>query len=233
MAEEGADIIDVGGESTRPGADPVPVEEEAERVVPVIAHLAKNLKVPISIDTCKAEIARRALDAGAEIINDVSALRSDENMVAVARESGCPVVLMHMLHTPKLMQQNPHYDALMPEIVCFLHERLDYLAEQGVKPEQVVVDPGIGFGKTVVHNLEILRELGRLRALGRPILSGPSRKSTIGKVLDLEVDDRIEGTAAAVAFSIANGAHIVRVHDVKEMARVAMMTDAIMGRDWN
>jgi len=233
MAEDGADIIDVGGESTRPGSDPVPLDEEAQRVLPVIEPLAKNLSTPISIDTCKAEIARRALEAGAEIINDVSAFRFDEEMISVARESGCPVILMHMRMTPRDMQREPRYDALMPELISFLGERVESAVAGGIDPGQIVVDPGIGFGKTVDHNLEIIRELGRFQALGRPILIGPSRKSTIGAVLDAEVSDRMEGTAAAIAVAIANNAHIVRVHDVSEMARVAKMTDAIMGRKWN
>ncbi|GAB4340183.1 MAG: hypothetical protein Kow0099_15910 [Candidatus Abyssubacteria bacterium] len=232
MAEDGADIIDVGGESTRPGAEYVPLEEEAERVIPVIEHLARTLSIPISIDTCKAEIAKRALDAGAQIVNDISALRSDERMINVVRDSNCPLILMHMQGTPKTMQQNPSYDALIPEILSFLEERMHSVVQQGVDLEQTIIDPGIGFGKTVDHNLEILRGLAQFRALGRPILVGPSRKSTIGKVLDAEVYDRIEGSAAAVAVAIANGAHIVRVHDVKEMARVAKMTDAIMGKKW-
>jgi len=233
MVEEGVDIIDVGGESTRPGADPVSLKEEAERVVPVIEYISKHLSVPVSIDTCKAEIARRALDAGAELVNDISALRFDEEMAEVVRHNGCPLILMHMLGTPKVMQQNPSYDALMPEIVSFLAERVDFAAEKGIKLEQLVIDPGIGFGKTVEHNLAILLRLRQLKAIGRPILIGPSRKATIGKVLDAEVDDRIEGTAAAVAMGIANGAHMVRVHDLKEMIRVAKMTDAIMGRRWS
>jgi dihydropteroate synthase len=232
MAEDGADIIDVGGESTRPGAESVPPEEEAKRVIPVIEHLARSLSIPISIDTCKADIARRALDAGAHMVNDISALRADGDMLKVVRDSGCPLVLMHMQGTPKVMQQNPHYDALIPEILTFLEERIHSVVQQGVELEQIIVDPGIGFGKTVDHNLEILRGLGQFRALGRPLLVGPSRKSTIGKVLDAEVYDRMEGSAAAVAVAIANGAHIVRVHDVKEMARVAKMTDAIVGKKW-
>ncbi len=232
MIEDGADIIDVGGESTRPGSDPVSIEEEAERVIPVIESLAGNTSIPISIDTCKAEIARRAVEAGASIINDVSALRFDERMPDVVRESGCPVVLMHMLRTPANMQDDPHYDALMPEIISFLHGRVESCVENGIDPEQIIVDPGIGFGKTVAHNLEIIRDLDRLRALGRPILIGPSRKATIGAVLDADVDDRVEGTAAAVALAIQSGASIVRVHDVKEMARVAKMTDAVIGGEW-
>lgn len=232
MAEEGADIIDIGGESTRPGSDPVPLEEEAERVLPVVEYLSKNLCVPLSIDTCKAEIARRALDAGAEIVNDVSSLRFDKEMAGVVRESGCPLILMHMLGSPKVMQEHPHYDALMPEIISFLEKRMDAAVEEGISFDQLIVDPGIGFGKTVDHNLEILREVSRMRALGRPILIGSSRKATIGVVLDAEPHDRLEGSAATVAVAIANGAHIVRVHDVKQMARVAKMTDAIMGKKW-
>ncbi len=233
MVEEGADIIDVGGESTRPGSDPVRIDEESRRVLPVVEYLAKNVAAPISIDTCKAEIARRAIDCGAEIINDVSSLRFDEKMIDVARESGCPVVLMHMLQTPRDMQRDPHYDALMPEIISFLRERIECAVAGGIEREQLLVDPGIGFGKAVDHNLEILRDLGRLQALGNPILVGPSRKATIGAVLDAEASDRLEGTAATVAVAAANNAHIIRVHDVKEMKRVARMTDAIMGRKWN
>jgi dihydropteroate synthase len=232
MAEDGADIIDIGGESTRPGSDAVPLEEEAKRVLPVVKHLSKTLRVPISIDTCKAEIARRALEAGAQLVNDISALCFDEEMIKVVRDSGCPLILMHMLGTPKVMQQDPHYDALMPEIIHFLQERIDFALQAGVRLEQIIVDPGIGFGKTVEHNLAILRWLAQLRALGRPILIGTSRKASIGKVLDSEVWDRMEGTAATVAIAIANGAHIVRVHDVKQMARIAKMADAIMGKKW-
>ncbi len=232
MAQEGADVIDIGGESTRPGAETVPLEEEAKRVIPVVEHLAKNLTIPLSIDTCKAEIARRALEAGAQMVNDISGLQSDEKMAEVVRESGCPLIIMHMQGTPKRMQENPSYDALIPEILSFLQKRIDFVVRSGISENQVIIDPGIGFGKTVEHNLEILRELSRLRALGKPLLVGPSRKSSIGKVLDAEVYDRIEGTAAAVSVAIANGAHIVRVHDVKEMARVAKMTDAIMGKRW-
>ncbi len=232
MTEEGADIIDIGGESTRPGSEPVPLEEEAERVVPVIKHLSKNLPIPVSIDTCKAEIARRALDAGAQMVNDISALRFDGGMAQIVRESGCPLILMHMLGTPKIMQQQPTYDALMPEIISFLIERAAFAVNEGIEFEQLIIDPGIGFGKTVEHNLAILRQLRQLKSIGRPILIGPSRKSSIGKVLDAEVHDRMEGTAAAVALGIANGADIVRVHDVKEMVRVAKMTDAIVGNAW-
>ncbi|RJP24681.1 MAG: dihydropteroate synthase [Candidatus Abyssobacteria bacterium SURF_5] len=229
MAEDGADIIDIGGESTRPGAESVSEEEEARRVIPVIEYLVKRATVPISIDTCKAGIARRALDAGAQMVNDVTALRFDPQLAEVVAEYRCPVILMHMLGEPKTMQENPRYDAVIPEIISFLQARIDFALQRGIDPEQIIVDPGIGFGKTVEHNLEILRELARLKALGRPILVGPSRKSTIGKILGTGFEDRVEGTAAAVTVSIMGGAHIVRVHDVKQMARVSKMTDAIIG----
>jgi dihydropteroate synthase len=228
MAEEGADIIDVGGESTRPGADPITLEEEARRVIPVVEYLAKRIRIPISVDTFKAEMAQRALDAGAQIINDVSALRFDPKMAKVVARAQCPLILMHMLGIPKSMQDDPHYDALIPEVIGFLCLRIQDALQNGVSIEQIIIDPGVGFGKTVEHNLELLNGLSQLKALGRPILVGPSRKSTIGQVLGAGIEERVEGTAAAVAVAIMNGANIVRVHDVKEMVRVAKMTDAIL-----
>ena len=228
MVEEGADIIDIGGESTRPGAEIISEEEELKRVLPVIEYLAGRIQTPISIDTCKAAVARKALEAGAQILNDVSALRFDPDMVEVAAEFRCPLILMHMLGDPKVMQSDPHYDALIPEIISFLKKRIDVALAGGLDFEQIILDPGMGFGKTVEHNLEILKELAQLKTFGRPLLIGPSRKSTIGNILGTDVGDRLEGTAAAVTVSILNGAHIVRVHDVKEMARVAKMTDAIV-----
>jgi dihydropteroate synthase len=214
MVEEGADIIDVGGESTRPGAEPVPLEEELRRVVPVVRELAAAVDVPISVDTYKAAVAREALAAGATMVNDISGMRFDPGMAEVVAKSGAGVVLMHILGTPRDMQVDPHYDDVMMEI--------------GVERERIVVDPGIGFGKTREHNLEIIRRLGELRSLGMPILLGVSRKSFIGATLDLPPEERLEGTAAAVAIGIANGADIVRVHDVGPMIRVARMTDAIV-----
>lgn len=228
MASEGADIIDIGGESSRPGADPVPAEVEIDRVLPVIEKLAKTTETAISIDTYKSSVARHALDMGACIVNDISALRGDPDMASVVAEAGVPVVLMHVKGTPKDMQIDPHYDSLISEIISFLRTRIQAAVDAGISSNQIIIDPGIGFGKTVAHNLEIIRRLWEFKSLGKPILIGTSRKSFIGKVLDLPADDRLEGTAAAVATAITNGADIVRVHDVKEMSRVARMTDAIV-----
>jgi len=230
LAAEGADIVDVGGESTRPGAEAVDAETECRRVLPVIEGLAAQGALPISIDTSKAVVARRALDAGASIINDVTALRGDPEMAAVAAQSDVPLILMHMQGTPRTMQQAPHYDDLMSEVVAHLRGAMAAAVDAGVDEEQLVVDPGLGFGKTLDHNLELLRRLGELRSLGRPILIGPSRKSFIGKVLGVPADERVLGTAAAVAFAIARGAHIIRVHDVAQISQVARMTDAMLGR---
>ena len=228
MVAEGADIIDVGGESSRPGADPVPTEIEMDRVLPVIEKLAKTVKIPISIDTYKSSVARRALDLGATIVNDISALQCDPDMASVVAEAGVHVILMHIKGTPGNMQLHPHYDSLISEIISYLKIRIQVAADAGISSDQIIIDPGIGFGKTVVHNLEIIRRLREFSSLDKPILIGTSRKSFVGKVLDLPADDRLEGTAAPVAVAIANGADIVRVHDVREMARVACMTDAIV-----
>lgn len=229
MVESGADVIDVGGESTRPGSEPLPAEEEIARVVPVIEDLAQRIDRPISIDTYKSAAAAAALDAGASIINDISGMSFDPDMRRLAAERRCPVIVMHIKGTPRDMQKNPTYADLMGEITEYLRDQIIAAVEAGVDDALIIVDPGIGFGKTVRHNLEILRRLAELRSLGRPILVGPSRKATIGHVLGgLPPEERVEGTAAAVAVSIANGADMVRVHDVKEMARVAKMTDAIV-----
>ena len=221
---EGADIIDVGGESTRPGSTPVDVEEEMRRVVPVVRGLAASLDIPVSIDTYKSEVALAALDAGASIINDVWGLKHDPEMAKLAAREGVPVVSMHN-------QNGTDYKDLVPDVIDALRSSLNLALDAGVPIENVILDPGMGFGKTAEHNLEILRRLAEFRELGRPLLVGMSRKRTIGYVLDLPVDDRVEGTAATVALSIANGADIVRVHDVKVMARVARMTDAVV-RGW-
>jgi dihydropteroate synthase len=225
MIEDGADIIDVGGESTRPGSDPVPIEEELRRVIPVIKELAKRTKVPISIDTYKSEVARQALDNGALIVNDISGLRFDEKMAEVVAEYKASVVLMHIKGTPKTMQQNPEYKDVISEIYSYLSESVDLALSAGIK--QIIVDPGIGFGKRLIDNLEIIRRLREFKSLGYPILIGVSRKSFIGNILNLPVDQRLEGTAGAVAISVWNGANIVRVHDVKEMVRVVRIVDAI------
>lgn len=229
FAEWGADIIDVGGESTRPpsvytGSEPVSADEELARVLPIIAELVKRLDIPISIDTYKAEVARQAIKSGVQIVNDVWGLTRDPKIGTVVAEAEAPVILMHN-------QGHTRYDDVVPDVIGRLGELASGAIERGISKENIILDPGMGFGKTAQHNLEILRRLGEFRALGMPLLVGMSRKSTIGYVLDLPVDDRVEGTAATVAISIANGADIVRVHDVREMARVAKMTDAIV-RGW-
>ncbi len=227
--EWGADIIDVGGESTRPpslyaGAAPTSEDVEISRVIPVIEALHQRVDLPISVDTFKAEVARRALDAGASMINDIWGFTRDAEMAGVAAEAGAPVILMHN-------QKHTRYADLVPDVIGALKRRCEAAVEAGVALENVILDPGMGFGKTAEHNLEILRRLGEFSVLGRPLLMGMSRKSTIGYVLDLPVEERVEGTAATVALSIANGADVVRVHDVKEMVRVARMSDAVV-RGW-
>lgn len=227
--QDGADIIDIGGESTRPPSiygksNPVSADEEISRVLPVIETLAKETDLPLSIDTYKAAVAKAAVEAGASMINDIWAFQRDPNMSAVASDAGAAVVLMHN-------QNGTEYDDVVPDVISTLRRRVDAAVDAGVDGNRIVIDPGMGFGKTAKHNLEILRRLDEIAALGRPLLVGMSRKSTIGYVLDLPVDQRMEGTAAAVALSIAGGADIVRVHDVKEMARVARMTDAVT-RGW-
>lgn len=227
LVDEGADIIDIGGESTRPGAQPVPLEEELRRVIPVVKELRRLSDVPISVDTYKAEVARQALEAGANIVNDISALRFDPQMARVVAEHDAYVVLMHMQGTPQTMQDNPHYDDVIQDILAFLKERIEVAIDAGIKREKIIIDPGIGFGKLLEHNLEILRRLGELRALGRPILIGPSRKSFIGQLTGLPVDQRLEGTIASVVVGVLHGAQIVRVHDVAPVRRALQIVDAI------
>lgn len=228
MEEDGVDIIDIGGESTRPGAESVPIDEEIRRVIPVIEAIAKKVKVPVSVDTYKSEVAELAIKAGASVVNDISGLRFDRRMPEVVARHGVAVVIMHIKGTPKNMQQNPTYTALIPEIMDYLREGITIAREAGVAEDKIIIDPGIGFGKTVEHNLEIIRQLNEFTGLEKPVLFGPSRKSFIGKTLgDLPVTERLEGTSAAVAIGIFNGANIVRVHDVKEMVRVARIADAI------
>jgi len=227
MAAAGAHVVDVGGESSRPGAAPLDPEEEQARVLPVLEALAAA-HIPFSIDTYHAETARRALALGACMVNDITALRGDAAMAEVVAEAGCDCVLMHMLGTPRTMQQAPQYDDVMGDICRFFEERIRYAATLGVREEAIWLDPGFGFGKKPAHNLELLRRLAEFQRFGRPILVGTSNKSTIGAVLDAAVDDRMEGTAATVAVAIAHGASAVRVHDVKRMARVARMSDAIV-----
>ncbi|HTY39101.1 MAG TPA: dihydropteroate synthase [Bacteroidota bacterium] len=225
LARDGADILDVGGESTRPGSDPVPEEEEIRRVVPVIKRLSRDLDLPISVDTYKSGVAKEALAAGACIVNDISGLTYDASMVQVVRSHDATIVLMHVLGTPKTMQSNPQYHDVVREVFAFLKRQSAVASAYGVG--QIIVDPGLGFGKELHHNLELMKQLQKFCELGFPVLVGPSRKSFIGKLLDLPVDQRIEGTAAAVTACILRGAHIVRVHDVKDMKRVAVVADAL------
>ena len=229
IAREGADIVDIGGESTRPGADAASLDEELKRTVPVIESVTGEIGVPISIDTCKAEVARRALDAGASIVNDISGLRFDPGMTQVVAERGVPVVIMHMQGTPREMQENPTYDDVVGDISRFLRTRAELAVEAGVEREKIIVDPGIGFGKTLEHNLEIMRRIAEFRSLGYPLLLGTSRKSFIGAVLDRPLEERLMGSASTVAFAIARGVDIVRVHDVAEMLDVVRMADAMAG----
>ncbi|MEJ2587141.1 MAG: dihydropteroate synthase [Deltaproteobacteria bacterium] len=227
MAEEGADIIDVGGESTRPYAKKLSTDEEIARVLPVIEALSGALSIPISIDTYKARVAHEALDAGAAIINDVSALRFDPEMASVAAEAGVPVILMHMKGVPQDMQDQPHYDNLILEVMNFLQDALDRAAAAGIRREMTVVDPGIGFGKTFDHNLKILRELAQFQTLERPILLGCSNKAFIGHILKKEPHERVTGSMAAAAVGAMNGANILRVHHVKKAVETVKIVDAI------
>ncbi len=239
FVQEGADILDVGGESTRPGATPIPVEEEIRRVIPVIRRLREVTEVPISIDTYKADVAAAALDAGADIINDVWALRADPEMASLAARRGVPVILMHNRSRPQnaLVEQRLGgryvgitYEELVTDIKRELLESVALAHRAGIPDEHIILDPGIGFGKTVEQNLELIARLDEIVALGYPVLVGPSRKSFIGYTLNVPPDQRVEGTAAAVAICIDRGADIIRVHDVGYMVRVARMTDAIVRR---
>ena len=228
MVEDGADIIDIGGESTRPGSEIVPVEEELRRTAPVIAAIAKEITIPISIDTYKAEVAQRALDAGASIVNDISGLRFDPEMTKVVSEYKVPVVVMHIRGKPKDIQIKPVYEALIPERKDYLRGSIRFALDAGIQDDMIVIDPGIGFGKTFEQNLTIIHNLQELTSLEKPVLIGASRKAFIGKILEDESPgQRVEGTAAAVAISILKCANIVRVHDVKEMVKVAKVADAI------
>ncbi len=228
MVEEGADIIDIGGESTRPGSDPVSIEEELKRTIPIIEILAKKIAIPISIDTYKSEVAKRALDAGASLVNDISGLRFDKKMPLIISKYKVPVVIMHIKGRPKDMQQNPVYKSLIEEILFYLRVNIRKALKAGISADKIIIDPGIGFGKTFEHNLEIINKLKKFSSLRKPLLIGPSRKAFIGKILgNVTPENRLEGTAAAVAISIINGANIVRVHDVKEMVKVVKVADAI------
>lgn len=229
LFEAGADVVDVGGESTRPGSAPVDVLVEAQRVLPVVAGLRKRSGGLVSVDTTKAVVARDALDAGADMINDVSGFRFDAAMAPLVAERGVPAVVMHLRGDFATMHAEPRYDNVMGDVVAELRDALAIGDRAGVSPSQTLVDPGIGFAKNRSHSLEVLRRLPEMRALDRPVLVGPSRKSFIGKLLELPAGERLMGTAAAVAACILGGAHVVRVHDVGEMAQVARVCDAILG----
>ncbi|MFB7817919.1 dihydropteroate synthase [Paenibacillus chitinolyticus] len=221
MVEEGADMIDIGGESTRPGHAPVSLREELERVVPVIRELVRHVRVPISVDTYKAEVARQAIEAGAHIINDVWGFKADPDMAGVAAQAGCPVILMH--NRPEAV-----YTDFLPEVLQDLQESIDLALSAGVKKTNIILDPGIGFAKSYEQNLWLMNRLEAIAELGYPVLLGTSRKSMIRTTLGLPPDDVIEGTAATTALGIAQGCDIIRVHDVRAMKRVAVMTDAIV-----
>ena len=239
MADEGADLVDVGGESTRPGSEPISAEEERARILPVIEGIRRESDLPISVDTYKAEVAAAALDAGADLVNDVWGLRMDPEMASLVAKRGVPLILMHNRSQPKSAAQSERlggryvgiaYSDLMGDIQHELAQSVGIARDAGVRSDMIVVDPGIGFGKTVEQNLELLDRLGEIRSLGHPVLVGPSRKSFIGYTLDLPPEDRLEGSAAAVALAIDRGADLVRVHDVLPMVRVARMTDAVVRR---
>lgn len=228
IIDEGADIIDIGGESTRPGAEPVSLDEELNRVIPVIESICKKVSIPISIDTYKSIVAEEAIKAGATMINDISGLRFDPAMPEIVSRYKVPVIIMHINGSPRNMQQKPCYEALIPEIIEYLRYSIIIATQAGVDENMIIVDPGIGFGKLPEHNLEIIKNLREFSNLGKPILIGVSRKSFIGRILnERSPEKRVEGTASAVAISVINGANIVRVHDVEFMAKVVKIADAI------
>ncbi len=229
MIQDGADVIDIGGESTRPGAEPVPLGLELERVIPVIEGIRKESDDLISIDTYKARVAEEALCAGASMVNDISGLTFDKKMAGLVAETEIPLIIMHIKGKPKDMQINSRYDDLLSEILEFFEKQTSRAIEAGIRSENIILDPGIGFGKQLDDNFEIIRELKQISAMNFPVLLGPSRKSFIGSVLNLPPEDRVEGTAAAVTAGILNGAKILRVHDVKVMKRVAEISDKIKG----
>ena len=228
LIDDGADIIDIGGESTRPGADKVSCSEELERVIPVIEGIrSNNNKILISIDTTKSMVAKKAVEAGANIINDVSGLSFDNQMPEIIAQLKAPVIIMHMKGNPSNMQENPKYKNLIDEIITYFKRKINIATSSGIDREMIILDPGIGFGKTVEHNFRILADLNRFNNLQLPLLIGPSRKSFIGSTLGLPPEDRLDGTAATVAVGVNNGARIVRVHDVKNMKRVVIIADKI------
>jgi len=229
IVRQGAQIIDIGGMSTRPGSKPVNLSDEIDRTVPVVEHISKNYDILVSIDTYRSEVAKRAVDAGAHIIKDISGLTFDDNMAKVAAESKSSVIIMHMKGTPKNMQENPEYEDVIDEIYDYLYDKAYKAMEAGIGEDKIIVDPGIGFVKKLEHNLMILDKLSEFKSLGHPVLVGSSRKSFIGKILDLPVEERLEGSLAAAVCSVLNGADILRVHDVKETVRTVKIAKSIKG----
>jgi len=228
MVESGADILDIGGESSRPGAEPVSVDDEIDRVIPVIEAIRRKVDIPVSIDTVKSEVAKAAIKAGADIINDVSALNNDEKIGKIAAKKNVPLILMHMRGTPMDMQINTNYTDLIKEIYDFLYVSTEKAIKIGVKPENIIIDPGIGFGKSVDGNYAVLKELNRFKELGYSLMVGVSRKSFIGKTLDVDIDQRLEGSIAAAIYAVLNGADIIRVHDVHETKRALTILEKVV-----
>ena len=229
MVEEGANIIDIGGESTRPGAEAVQLEEELSRTIPIIEAIRLKSDCLISIDTYKSKVAKAALDAGADMVNDISGLTFDHNMASLVAERNVPVIIMHIKGKPGDMQKNPNYDNLIKEIKAFFEVQIAIAKKAGIDSGNIILDPGIGFGKRLEDNFEIIRELGQISTMGYPVLLGPSRKSFIGFTLDLPVEERIEGTLASITAGVINGARIVRVHDIRATRRTLTITEKIMG----
>ncbi len=231
LAAEGADIIDVGGESTRPGAHPTPEADELKRVIPVVKALSKQIKIPVSIDTYKAAVAEKAIEAGASIINDIGGLTLDKRMAAVAAAAKVPIIVMHKKGTPETMQRRPMRTMkVLPEIISYLKKSVAIAVKNGIESDKIILDPGVGFGKTALHNLEILKGLRELSLIGFPLLIGTSRKNFIRTILDVSIEDSLYGTLATVAIAAMNGAHIVRVHDVRASVQVVAICDAVMNQ---
>jgi dihydropteroate synthase len=233
LEAEGAEIIDVGGESSKPGSEPIPEEEELRRVIPVITTLRKRVNSLISVDTMKSEVAKAALDVGADIINDISSFRFDSRMLSLAAQREAPVILMHMKGVPKTMQDNPFYEDVLLEVKAFFREKIDQAQKSGIKKEKIIIDPGIGFGKRLKDNLTLINRLQVFEDFGCPILVGVSRKSFIGKILNLPASERLEGTIASAILSIVNGAHMLRVHDVAAVKRAVAVAEAIINEDYS
>lgn len=228
MIEERADVIDIGGESSRPGANFISADEEISRIIPIIKHLANKIKIPISVDTCKTSVAQEALDAGASIINNIQGTNLDDNMLSLIREYKAAVILMHMQGTPSNMQENISYTNVVDDIIALLSQSIEKCLECGINSDRIIIDPGIGFGKTVEHNSEILRRLSAFNTLNKPILIGASRKSFIGQILNKPVQERLLGSLAVAALSVSYGAHLLRVHDVQETKEIITLLDTIL-----